>query len=1146
MNKTALKSFATQSRRKLIEQVQTKALLYGIDEKNSLHIEEQFGQLIINGLTYPLSMKSAFTALQKQLEQKGYKQLVEEAAYTWFNRIIAIRYMEVHEYLPERVNVLSSSIGQVDPDILFEYDTMDINIKVEEVREIVNAGNTEAAYRILFVAQCNALNRILPFMFEPIQDYTELLLPDFLLDAESVIKTLVQSEELTKSFAEIEVIGWLYQYYNIEPKDLIFHNLKNNKMKIEKFDIPAATQIFTPKWIVKYMVENSLGQIWLEANADTSLKEKMSYYIENKQQSHDVQNKLEKYKFNDIDLENLRIIDPCVGSGHMLIYAFDLLYEMYQELGYSNREIHRNILEKNMYALDIDERATQLACFALLMKAREKYKNALKNPIQFNIQPIIETNNIPLTYLLEMFCETEEEKQVFAQLHSIFQDAKIYGSILKVKEDLNIELIQARIESFSNEQQNLESIGVLDYIDYIQKLINQYKYLTHKYDCFITNPPYMGFGSMNDLLKKYVNKYYPFSKNDLFSVFIERGFEMITERGFNVLVTMQSWMTLGSYEKFRENVIFGKMIDRLLSMESMVMGIAFGTTATIFRNLQCTHYETAYQRVDYKDLADNNIPIKFPMKNYTKSLLAFESLPGKQIIYNIPDEIINVFKEFSKLEQFGQAREGMATANNDLFLKFWHEVEMNKIGLNCESREVAQISEKKWFPYNKGGEYQQWYGNNYYVVNWENDGYEIRNFKDEKGKVRSHNYNLDYLFKEGISWTALSSGKTSFRYSPQGFLFDSKGSTFFANESSQTKYILGYLTTPVATFFLSYISPTMDYKPGHIASLPYVKQDNKELLENINTLIELSKNKWDLNEISWDYKGEFLGNKNKCLADNFEIFLEKFEKVNEKMNKLQEAVNDHFISVFNLEAYRGIIYSNYETYKFNLTASEYAKQLLSFFIGCLFGRYKLDEIVFENINVIQVTEQSYFDEDIINYLRLFLSQVFSTDKLNENFQWLAEALGMKNGEDAEIRLRRYFMDEFFADHCKIYQKCPIYWLVDSGKQKGLRTLIYMHRYQPDTMAMIRFNHLQEIQAKYQQEIADLENRLVNPNLSATDKKKLNADKVSFEKKIDELREFDKRLAVIAAEEIEIDLDDGVKVNYEKFYRGGKGVLAKIK
>ncbi len=1173
MNKTALKNFATQSRRKLIEQVQTKALLYGIDENNGLHIEEQFGQLLINGQTYPLSIKSAFTALQKQLEQKGYKQLLEEVAYTWFNRIIAIRYMEVHEYLPERVNVLSSSVGRVDPDILFEYDTMDLAIKTEEICELTNGGNMEGAYRILFVAQCNALNRILPFMFEPIQDYTELLLPEFLLDAESVIKTLVQNDELTDSFAEIEVIGWLYQYYIAEEKDRVFAQ----KSKYKKEEIPFATQLFTPKWIVQYMVQNSLGRYWTEAHReDEDLIHNWEYFI--KHEEEDFHDKITPYVNKELKVEDIKLIDPAMGSGHILVYAFEVFYEIYEKCGYPEREIPRLILENNLYGLDIDDRAYQLAAFAIVMKATQYSRRFLRGVeregIQLNIASIQETN--PISDDVIAYIAQQEVGEQYNQVKAFFDqyyNAKTYGSLINITIQ-DMTFIEERLKHIQNNPVNDLFYGEQHEIakQLLPALILQTKIVQDEYDVVVMNPPYMGSGNMSKELGDFLKKNYPDSKSDLFAAFMEVD-PYIKKNGFYAAINQHSWMFLSSFEKLRKKLINTKFIDTMLHLGPRAFeeigGEVVQSTTFVLRNTPLENSKGIYLRlIDGRTASEKKHrtfeAVQNPSVSYRYSFDQgnCKKVSGSSIIYWVNEVMMNLLSSEHTIGNSYEVGSGLSTSDNERFLRYHWEVSKNKIGKGLDS------IDGKWFLFQKGGEFRRWYGNLLHVVNWENQGEEIKHWvthnpKDPNTTHWSRRiFNTHLYFRRGITWSVISSGKISFRLTESNSMISNAAGGIFGDFSDKEYYnLLAALNSKLWGTIFNIINPTLNYSSGIIqkAPLPDITK-----LEFDDECIKISRDDWNSFETSWDFaKHPFLRESTTKVANAFERWENFTQSQFNKLKANEEELNRIFIEFYGLQ---GEFTPDVEDKDITVRKADLGRDVrsfLSYFIGCMVGRYSLDVeclayaggewngSMFSSFQpskngVVHFTDSSYFENDIISRLREFLAVTFAADTVGENLQWIAEALEMKNGEDAESRIRRYFQDDFFADHCKMYQKRPIYWLVDSGKQKGLRTLIYMHRYQPDTMATIRFEHLQEIQAKYQQEIADLENRLVNPNLSAMDKKRLTAEKVDFEKKIEELHEFDKHLAAIASEEMKIDLDDGVKVNYEKFYRGGKGVLAKIK
>lgn len=1151
VNKTELKNFAVQSRRKLIEQVQTKAFLYGFDKNNTLEIQEQFGQLMINDKPYPLYMKSAFNSLKKQLEQKGYKQLIEEVAYTWFNRIIAIRYMEVHDYLPERVNVLSSSVGRVDPDILFEYETMDLSVKQDEIRESLNAGDTEGAYRQLFIAQCNALNSILSFLFEEIQDYTELLLPDFLLDAESVIKVLVQNEELTSSFEEIEVIGWLYQYYITEEKDRVFAQ----KSKYKKEEIPFATQLFTPKWIVQYMVQNSLGRYWTEAHReDEELMGNWEYFI--KHEEENFYEKIAPYINKELKVEDIKLLDPAMGSGHILVYAFEVFYQIYEKCGYPEREIPRLIIENNLYGLDIDDRAYQLAAFAVVMKAASYSRRFLRSiereGIQLNLASIQETNHVAddvIAYIAQG--ETGERYQQVKGFFKQYHNAKTYGSLINITER-DITFIEERLEHIKNHPVEDLFYGNQHDIskEVLLALVQQTKIMRDEYDVVVMNPPYMGDNFMNSDLSLFLREQFSKSKSDLFSSFMELGF-YLKANGMLSMINQHMWMFNSTYKNLRKSLFSIYVLDNMIHLGARafeeINGEVVQSTAFVLRKMKISQNRAIIIKLtDIKNAKGKNDIIRKILFDKTNNELVYHfdtkklmDIPDWILAYWIEKEHIYHFTNSKAYSEFGLAKQGLSSGNNKKFLRYWFEVNKEDTAIKYIGNNHVNRKTIKWHPLSKGGTYKKWYGNNELLINWENDGADIKNSKNSV--VR----NPQLFFNKGITWSALSSGEISFRICDEGFIFDSKGPMCFIKDEDNFHYIFALLNCRVISNFLEILAPSLDFTQGSILSLP-IKINDKYKLE-IKKLVEhniqLSRTLWDLSELSWDFKKHPLLNE-ECtnLQEAYKKFVSNVESLYYQLSKNEFRLNEIFIEIYDMKRLIKNVENQGES--LDLSESVIIKEFLSYFIGCLMGRYS-SNITFDG-SILTFTSKQYMDQDIYTLLKLFLKENFPEESLEENLDFIGNSLVLNKNEDVESRIRRYFIDDFYANHCNLFKKHPIYWLVDSGKQKGLRTLISMHRYQTDTMATIRFEHLQEIQAKYQNEINDLENRLVNASLSASEKKKLTAEKTTFEKKLDELREFDKRLAEIANEEIEIDLDDGVKVNYEKFYRGDKGVLAKIK
>jgi hypothetical protein len=1171
MNKDELKKFAVEARRDLLEKVSLKAEQYGITkEDQTLRFEEKYGELVINGRSYPMTIKNALKTMESKLNKVGYEQFIEEVAYTWFNRITAIRYMEVNGHLPERVNVLSSTSGKSEPDIIFFYETMSLDIKKDEIRNLLNEEETDQAYRKLFVAQCNALNKVMPFLFERIEDYTELLLPDYLLDQESVIRRIT-NEVSENNFYEIgedgtkknnvEILGWLYQYYMSEKKEKV-GGLKNNAVKKE--DLPVVTQLFTPKWIVQYMVQNSLGKLYDEKYEDNNLSKNWEYYLKHEENHH---------LYPEFDsLEELKIMDPACGSGHILLYAFDMLYDMYQAAGYPSRDIPQLILENNLYGLDIDKRAQQIANFTLLMKAVEKHPRILSRMnrkqgiIKTNVHEIVDADLSLSEEAIDYFTKNSLEKKTIREILEKFKNAKQYGSLIR---EIKIPFQKwiDKLRDFENVNKDLiEKAYISELRLKLLPILRQGQLLSSKYHVTITNPPY--HSNYNEKLKKFLVKEYKDYKIDLYSCFMNRMHSFTGDNGYVSMVTPYSWMFIVSHKNLRKNLLDKSTISCLLQLNYSVFTGATVPTCTFVLHKQTKHPQGIYLRLN--KTVGESLPtlikessLKEVSYKYLVSSENFKEFPDYRIAYWATDSVKSAFNNNQRLDKFAEPKVGLQTGNNDLFLRFWNEVSYSDIAFNCKSINESVNSEKKWFPYNKGGAHRKWYGNQFYVVNWYKDGQEIKNYKDERGKLKSRPQNTKYYFKEGLSWSDVNSQNFGVRYTPPGYIFDVKGSTLFTEDRIKLFIILGFLTSKVSSEMLELLNPTISFQTGDLKSLPIIFPETGELVyELVAENIEISKNDWESYETSWGFlahpyfKYKDLSNVVKTLNSFW------LDKNNDSINKLkqnEEELNEIYIDLYGLEDEISSKLDDKDVTIKRAKTKDSVKSFLSYFLGCTLGRYSIDNEgiayaggIFDEDKyntfkptkegLVHITEDHYFENDIIVRLKEFLAVAFSKETVDENMEWLAEALTTRKNESPEDRLRRYFMDEFFKDHCKTYQKRPIYWLVDSGKQKGLRTLIYMHRYQPDTMATIRFEHLQEIQSKYQNEVEMLEIRLSSPDISASDRKNLEKAKESYQKKIEELQEFDKKLAVYANNPIDIDLDDGVKVNHAKF----EDVLAKIK
>ena len=847
MNKNAIQKFAIWARNELIAQVSQRAYQYGIDESG-------FGDAsadTLNGRLLTAEEKSQRQELIKQIKEKGYQQVMEEVAYTWFNRFIALRFMEVNNYLPSHIRVFSDASGAFKPEILNDVLHLDLpGLDSGKVAEYIESNDTEALYRYLLLTQCNALNSALPVMFERMGGYTEMLLPNNILRQDSVLGHMVSDIPEGDWQDAVQIIGWLYQYYNTELKDDTFAQLKKN-VKITKERIPAATQLFTPDWIVRYMVENSLGRLWLEGHPNAELHDGWKYYLDEAKQEPDVEAQLAKLReeYKTIKPEEIKVIDPCMGSGHILVYAFDVLMQIYTSAGWDQREAAQSILKNNLYGLDIDDRAAQLAYFAVMMKARQYDRRLLTRCIQPNIFSIRESNGIQ-AMTIEYFHKNDPKLK--ADIESIvteMRDTKEYGSILNIT-PVDFAGLYARFDEI-REDINMMQMSALDEL---LPLVKCAELLAQKYDVVVTNPPYMGASGMNARLSQYIKDHFPDTKADLFACFIERGNQMAVKHGYNCMVTMQSWMFLSSFEKMREKILRTKSITNLMHMENMVMGIAFGTAVTVFHNDYVTGYKGTYNQIKLQDI-ENDEPRVFPVlenRFAQTSTDNFSKIPGSPVAYWVSNAVIAVYNKAKLLGDIASPRTGMTTGDNNRFLRLWSEIEISKAKFDAKDASDAAHSEKKWFPYCKGGGYMRWYGYNEYLVNWENDGFEIKNNIKPNGLKAASVRSESLYFKKLITWSAVTSGSFSCRLCEGGSLFDSGGSSIDVH--GETLYILAILNSAIGQFYLDISNATINYQPGDIAGIPVVFPDGNEPTQQIEECVQIAHEDWDSFETSWDFK----------------------------------------------------------------------------------------------------------------------------------------------------------------------------------------------------------------------------------------------------------------------------------------------------
>ena len=1160
MDKTSIKKFAIYARKTLIDSIKKQALSYGISKENTLSPTfSSDDAVIINGKVYSKEIKDQLKDLTTRLSNIGYDNLIEEVAYTWFNRFIAIRFMEVNRYLPINTLVLSSSVrDKTEPDILTDALKIDLSLDKDKIYFYQDRKDSNGLYKYLVIALCNHLNKCLPFMFERINDYTELLFPDNILSSNSFIRKMVDDIP-EENFTQVEIIGWLYQFYVSERNDEVQALLKKN-IKVTKENIAPITQRFTPKWIVKYMVENTIGSMWTSTYKNSKLTN-LKYLIKPADQEEEVNKTISSITPGSINPEDIKVLDPAAGSGHILVYAFEILYEIYKEAGYAPSSIPELILEKNLYGLEIDDRAAQLASFALVMKARSYKKDILKEGIIPNIISILESNDISSF-------DSNKYPNLF-HLTQVFYNAMEYGSIIKI-DSFNYVATLKEIDALK-ETQDLLSQNIYEKM---LPLVKQAKIMTGKYDCLITNPPYMGSGNMNPRLSDYVKKYYKDSKSDMFAVFMELCIRMAKDNKYVGMITQHQWMFLTRYKKIREklikNITFRSVIHLGPNAFEEIGGevVQQSMFTVIKKNL--SNFKPVFVRLvdvnDPKEKEEKFLSGKFVYKN-TK-MQEFLKIEGFPIAYWINEKIRNLFLKSKKILDIGRATSGLQTSNNKRFLRYWYEVTLNKIGFNYENNKHAQLSQLKWFPYNKGGEYRKWYGNNELVVNWENDGYEIKEFLKKrypylKGNIGIIVRDQNYYFNEGITWSALTNSKFNCRYSSAGKIFDSKGAMIFIKDVTLIFYLISLLNSFTTNYLLEIISPTLDYNPGAVEKVPYIAINSSKLIDTITSLatscIDISRLEWDNRETSWDFKtNELIHLKDssnlveKSVNNYIGYWTDKFNT----LHKNEEEINKIFIDIYDMadELTPEVNKKDITILKEEANVSNgviifkkevLIKQLISYSIGVMFGRYSLDvpgityaggefdgskysSYIPDKDAIIPILSDDYFEDDIVSKFIEFLKIAFSKETLSQNIEYIANTLGKKANESSLDRIRRYFINEFYKDHVKMYKKRPIYFMFSSGREKAFNTLVYIHRYDNQTIAKLRLDYLQHLTSKLNSTESMLKNDTNTPKIKIS--KKLS----EISKQRQELKKYDELLRHCADKNIEINLDDGIKVNYAKF------------
>ena len=1229
MDKVALRNFAVNAKEKMENDIKRKLELMGITEKGiGEETVKEDDYLKINGQEFnekEVKQREKIIEVLKAREKnedpkKSFNEFVEEIAYTWFNRIIAIRFMEVNDYIPDGIRILSSDRkNDREPQIIREVFDTDLKFSNDEknnVYKLKEENKIEELFKFLFIKKCNKLNEILPELFEEAEDYSELLLPISINDEEGILRKLVdevpeESFDVEKE-GQIEVIGWLYQYYNEEKKKEVDQKTKKGK-KVEQDDIPAKTQLFTPKWIVKYMVENSLGNLWLEGHPNKNLEEKWKFLVKGEKQEEEIEKKLEKLNENykEIKLEEIKIIDPCMGSGHILVYAFDVLMDIYSNLGYSNRDAVQSILENNIYGLDIDKRAYQLAYFALMMKAREYYKRIFSKKLELNICYTRESNDINKEIIDFISNGNNKIKEELDLIYNSFLDAREYGSLIEAPK-IDYDEIKNRLSEIENtDSYNLFDEAKKDEIkNKFYYVIKTSEILSKKYEVVTTNPPYMGSSMMDSKLSKYTKKNYPDSKMDMFAVFIEKCNSLTDKNGFCSMITMHGWMFLSSYERLREKMALIETLNMVhLGTRAFdeIGGEVVQTTAWIQRKNKINNFKGSYIRlVDFSGEENKRNKFLETIENKDKKYYFrttkenFEKIPGMPIGYWVSENIVNNFKNGKKIGEILETKKGTSTSDNDRFLRQWYEVSKNTISYNTKSIEETITNEYKWYPYNKGGSRRQWFGNEDYLINWENNGYEIRNF--EKAVVR----NPKYYFKESITWSDITTGNFSIRYKKIGNIHDATGPAAFNNDIYILKYILGIVGTKISDMIFKILNPTIHTTIGDFNNFPVIENEQikPKVISIVDDCIKISKYDWNTFETAWDFKVSPLVNFERYIenyniedeenSENKKVSSTSIKTIEEAYNQYKEFTNNQFLKLKeNEEELNRIFIEIYglqdeltsdvsdkditiakifdtddeinDEIKGNsyvLTKADVVKQFISYAVGCMFGRYSLDEegLVFaggefdknkyskfipDEDNCIPITDSEYFSDDIVTRFVEFVKTVYGEETLEENLKFISQALSNKNDVPKDI-IREYFLKSFYDDHLKRYKKRPIYWLYDAGKKNGFKALIYMHRYNEQTTAKVRIGYLHELQKHYERRASFLKDEIESNN----NRKKAEQELKKIKSQLDECKQFDEKMSHLSSEYISIDLDDGVKVNYEKVQTGRDGnkygILGKVK
>ena len=1177
MNRNTLEAYAQKARRNFIAAVTGRAAFYGLTAKTIEPVVEQGDVTMIGAHAFPRNVAAPRKRLEERIQQDGFEQVMEAIAYTWFNRFAAIRYMELHGYLDHGYRVLSHPEGRPYPEILEHAADIDLpNFDREKAVELkLDGSKDEELYRLLLKAQCNALHQAMPFLFERIGDETELLLPANLLHTDSLIHRMVESID-ESAWGQIEIIGWLYQFYISEKKDQVIGNV------VASEDIPAATQLFTPNWIVKYLVQNSLGAQWLATYPHSQLSGKMEYYIKPAEQTDEVKVQLAAITPGTLNPEALTLIDPASGSGHILVEAYDLFKAIYLERGYRQRDVAQLILEKNLFGLDIDGRAAQLTGFALMMKGRANDRRLFERGVELNVMSLVDSKGFDAERLaqsvkLATYGLTASD---LTELKRLFEHASTFGSLIQVPEGLAAKLPPLKQLSEATSQ----DLFVSDALTRLGLLVRQAEMLATQYDAVVANPPYMGSKGMNALVKKFAKDHFPDAKRDLFVCFIKRGFTLAKDAGHNAMVTMQSWMFLSSFEKMREWMLREKTIKTMAHLGARAFGSISGevvqTTACVLQNRSPQGYKPVFFRLLDGGEAEKSTALANGEKRFdTTAQDEFKKIPGSPVAYWVSERVREVFEQGEPLSSVAKPRVGMRTGDNERFLRQWHEVSLEEFNFMSANATQASSSEKKWFPFIKGGDFRKWFGNVEYVVNWANNGHEIKKTTLTKYPQLSWDNlgwkisNESYYFQPAITWTAVSSSHLGVRFVDGGNIFGTGGSCIFP-VGDNFELLGALLSAKVGRYFMDIGNPTLNINIEDVAAVPILEGLPKRANVIAKQCQASSCIDWNAYERSWDFQSLHIrtacSEPTSSLESSYTAWITRNRKTIAEMQRLEEENNRLFIDAYGLQGeltpdvpIEQITLTVNPTYRYGGKFTEEEqwayfgrdtmKELVSYAMGCMMGRYSLDApgLIYAHSGgagfdpsryttfpadpdgIVPLTDSDWFDDDAAHRLIEFISVAWDATHLEDNLAFLASNLSTKKNEPSRETLRRYLCDRFFKDHLQTYKKRPIYWLFSSGKQKAFQCLVYLHRYNEGTLARMRTEYVIPLQGMVASRIRQLDED-INAVASTAHRKRLEKERTALVKQQPELREFDEKLRHYADQRIGLNLDDGVKVNYGKF------------